>query len=75
VAIVAEGSSATGVSFAWQPLETASDRRDVVLDPPPAAALEPPSPFEPGPASAALMQRVGEPRTQLVGPRLELYVR
>jgi hypothetical protein len=75
VAIVAEGSSATGVSFAWQPVPTASGRRDPLLDTPSAAALEPPSPFEPGPPAPALTRQVGQPRAELVGPRLELYVR
>jgi hypothetical protein len=75
LAVVAEGESATGVSFAWQPSQTAFDRRDVILEQPSAVALEPPSPFEPGPPAPALMQQVGEPRAQLVGPRLEVYVR
>jgi hypothetical protein len=75
VAIVAEGTTATGVSFAWQPVPTAFDRRDPLLEPPAAAALEPPSPFEPGPPAPTLARQVGQPRAELVGPRLELYVR
>jgi hypothetical protein len=75
IAIVAEGVSATGVSFAWRPLLTAPTRRDPLLEPPVVAALEPPSPFEPGPPPTALSRQVGQPRAELVGPRLELYVR
>jgi hypothetical protein len=74
VAIVAEGTTVTGVSFAWQPVPTAAGRRDPLLEPP-AAGLEPPSPFEPGPPASALARQVGQPRAELVGPRLEVYVR
>jgi hypothetical protein len=75
VAIVADGATPTGVSFAWRPFPTAFDRRDAILEPPPSAALDPPSPFEPGPSAPALLQQAGDPRGQTVGPRLEVYVR
>jgi hypothetical protein len=75
VAIAAEGTSATGVSLAWRPVVIASGRRDPLLEPPLSAVLEPPSPFEPGPPAPALTRQVGQPRAELIGPRLELYVR
>lgn len=77
VAIVGDGTSATGVSFAWAPRSTAPDWRDPILDVSDSrmAPVEPASPFEPGPPARAMTREVGEPRVQLVGPRLELYVR
>jgi hypothetical protein len=74
VAIVCDGASPTGVSFAWSAAGGASgERRDPTLLPPAAVALEAPSPFEPRPI--APVSSVGEPRAEFFGPRLELYVR
>jgi hypothetical protein len=72
IAVVTEGQSSSGVSFALSPLDIPADRDDPVLAPAPAPVTQAPSPFEPHPAAPALL---GDPRRQAVGPRLELYVR
>lgn len=72
VAVVADGRSATGLAFALAPSDVARGRRDPVLSPEVAPAGQPASPFEP---HVAPPSSVGDPRGQLGGPRLELYVR
>jgi len=71
LAIVTDGESVTGVAFALAPGDGPRDKGDPVLAPPGPVA-QPGSPFESRVASAAA---VGDPRRQLVGPRLELYVK
>lgn len=72
IAVVAGGRSPTGLSLALAPLDVPPDRDDPVLAARPAPVTQAPSPFEPHPAAPAI---VGDPRRQVVGPRLELYVR
>jgi hypothetical protein len=71
IAVVSEGSSATGVSFVWAPGAGSADRWDPTLGRP-AVSAEPPSPFEPRAPPPGV---VGDARSQRVGPRLEVYVR
>jgi hypothetical protein len=71
LAVVTQGESVTGVAFALSPVDGARDRDDPVLAPQgPSAQVS--SPFE---SRAASPSTVGEPRRQLGGPRLELYVK
>jgi hypothetical protein len=70
VAVVAEGKSFTGMAFALVP--AAGGPYEPILAPIPPAATQAPSPFEP---PAAPPSSVAEPRRQLVGPRLEFYVK
>jgi hypothetical protein len=72
VAVLAEGTSATGMPLIWAPSQGSVERRDPVLGQSFVAAVEPASPFE---AHSTAPASVGDPRAQLVGPRLELYVR
>ncbi|HEY3817743.1 MAG TPA: DNRLRE domain-containing protein [Polyangiaceae bacterium] len=70
LALVTEGESVTGVAFALLPVEDARDRDDPVLSP--LASLPVSSPFE---SRAAAPDALGDPRRQLGGPQLELYVK
>lgn len=71
VAVVAEGESATGVVVALAP--AAGAEYDPILGAVSAPPLAAPSPFDrQGVASAA---SVAEPGADVVGPRLEIYVR
>jgi hypothetical protein len=72
IAILTEGESRSGVAFALAPLDVPPDRDDPVLAPRPAPLTQAPSPFEP---HAPTPTFAGDPRRQVVGPRLELYVR
>ncbi len=71
LAVLTEGESVTGVAFALAPVDGARDREDPVLASQ-VSAGQAPSPFESRATSPAA---VGEPRRQLGGPRLELYVK
>ncbi len=70
IAVVAEGRSGAGVAFALSPRHRG--RFDPVLAPEPPPSPQPLSALEPRPAPASA---VAEPRAELVGPRLELYVK
>jgi hypothetical protein len=69
IAVLAEGRGPSGVALALAP--TPEQAFDPVLTPAPAPqpAL---SPFEPHPVAASA---IAEPRRELFGPRLELYVK
>jgi hypothetical protein len=71
LAVVTDGESVTGVAFALSPVDGARDRDDPVLAPQGTSAPVP-SPFE---SRAASPSTVGDPRRQLGGPQLELYVK
>jgi len=71
LAVETEGESVTGVAFALSPTDGSRDRDDPVLGPQ-ASSAQVSSPFESRAASPAA---VGDPRRQLVGPHLELYVK
>jgi hypothetical protein len=71
LAIVSDGESRTGVAFALAPSDGARDTDDPILAPqasPPQAS----SPFESRAPSAGV---AGDPRRQLDGPHLEIYVK
>jgi hypothetical protein len=70
VAVLADGESPTGVAFALAPADTPHDRDDPVLGPQ-LAPSQSASLFEPRVAVSV----AAEPRRQVVGPRLELYVK
>jgi hypothetical protein len=70
VAVLADGESPTGVAFALEPADAARDRDDPILGPQ-AAPAQSPSLFEP----RVTIPVAAEPRRQVVGPRLELYVK
>jgi hypothetical protein len=70
LAVLADDGGAAGMGFALSPAQ--AQRADPVLAPVAALATQAPSPFEPHPVSPA---SVAEPRAELVGPRLEVYVR
>jgi hypothetical protein len=71
LAVETEGESVTGVAFALSPVDGSRDRDDPVLGLQ-AASAQVSSPFEAHGSSPAA---VGDPRRQLGGPRLELYVK
>jgi hypothetical protein len=70
VAVVAEGQGLTGMAFALVP--AVGGPYEPILAPIAPAATQAPSPFEPHPAPPS---SVAEPRRQLIGPRLEFYVK
>jgi len=70
LAVVSDGASVTGVTFALSPTDGSRDRDDPVLAP--QASSPGSSPFELRVASPAA---AADPRRQLVGPQLELYVK
>jgi hypothetical protein len=71
LAVVTEGESVTGVAFALSAINGSRDRDDPVLATL-ASSAQGSSPFE---SRAASSVAVGDPRRQLGGPRLELYVK
>jgi hypothetical protein len=71
LAVVTEGESVTGVAFALAPVDGSRDRDDPVLAPQTSSA-QVSSPFE---SRVASSKAVGDPRRQLEGPRLEVYVK
>jgi len=71
LAVETDGESVTGVAFALAPADGAHDRDDPVLASQ-ASSAQGASPFESRAASPAA---VGDPRRQLRGPELELYVK
>ena len=72
VAVVADGVARAGLPLALAPSDALADRDDPVLAPEPSRATRPPSPSDPRVATRTLS---GDPRYQVSGPRLELYVR
>jgi hypothetical protein len=74
LAILSQGESVTGVTFALTPVDGARDRDDPVLTPQ-SAAPQPASPFESRAASWGAGGDVGDPSRPLEGPRLEVYVK
>jgi hypothetical protein len=72
VAVVTEGESVTGIAFALAPADGARDRADPVLSSPSSFGPPVASPFESRPAGPAAP---GDPRLEVEGPRLELYVK
>jgi hypothetical protein len=74
LAILSEGESVTGVTFALTPVDGARDRDDPVLAPQ-SAAPPPASPFDSRAASWGPGGGLGDPSRPLDGPRLELYVK
>jgi hypothetical protein len=72
IAVVAEGQGGAALPLALEPLDVPADRDDPLLVPPTALATQAPSPFEPRQAPPVT---VGDPRRQVSGPRLELYLR
>ncbi len=78
LAVVAEpagpsgSASPSGLPVALVPLDVPPDQGDPVLQPEARPSTQPPSAFEP---RAPLQAGPGDPRRQVQGPRLELYVR
>jgi hypothetical protein len=70
LAVLSDEERGTGMGFALAPV--VAPQNDPVLAPVAAPATQAPAPFEPHPASPA---SAAEPRAELVGPRLEVYVR
>jgi len=71
LAIVTEGESTTGLAFALAPVDRARDADD-----PTFAQQDAPSPgLSPFESRGASPSMVGDPRRQLQGPRLEIYVK
>lgn len=73
LAILTEGESVTGITFALAAVDGARDRDDPVLATN-SAAPQPSSPFDSRLVSFA-GSGVGDPLRQLEGPRLEIYVK
>jgi len=67
LAVVTEGESPTGMPIALGPVDVPADRDDPVLAPHAASGIQDPRTVAPA--------SVGDPRRQLAGPRLELYVK
>jgi hypothetical protein len=70
VAVEADDATLTGITFALTPL--VSKPSDAVLTPAIKTATQTPSPLEPHPVSLA---SIAEPREEMQGPFLEVYVK
>lgn len=71
VAVLGEGEGTLGLPVALRPMDAPEGSEDPVFASRPAAVSAPPSPFEARPVPPGT---VGDPRGQVPGPRLELYV-